>query len=86
MLTESNEKNNEGCVWTEMDTIKDKKYGYPKGRYQHQVGCYKKKMYIFGGKFEMELFDDVWSLDLESLQWSLVLTNGQGPSPRYFKI
>ncbi|KAA6313645.1 MAG: hypothetical protein EZS28_055720, partial [Streblomastix strix] len=58
----------------------------PAPRYYHTAVEYKNKMYIFGGKGEVQVYNDLWEFDPKDLQWRKLVTQGNVPSPRMCHI
>lgn len=60
--------------------------GGPSARSGHRMINFKKQLLVFGGFHESSTnfvyFNDVHSFDLSSYQWSKLIPNGHGPSPR----
>jgi hypothetical protein len=57
----------------------------PSARFGHAVDVDRDrgKLYLFGGQSGDQFFNDLWALDLESLEWELVDDGALAPSPRY---
>lgn len=43
-----------------------------------------KRLAVIGGYNAEAILDDIWSLDLEALEWSRVPVDGRSPPPRAF--
>ena len=54
----------------------------PLPRFLHSCTLYKDKLYLFGGARGPTLLNDVFCLDINSLQWTQLNTKGSKPSPR----
>lgn len=59
----------------------------PHGRVGHRSVVIERKMWIFGGTymdadFTYHYFDDVWTLDLDTLQWTKEQVTGEAPQAR----
>lgn len=57
----------------------------PSARFGHAVDIDRAggKLYLFGGQSGDQFFNDLWALDLESLNWELVDDGAGAPSARY---
>lgn len=55
----------------------------PAPRRDHRAWARDDKMYVFGGKGESGLFNDLWSYDSDTNLWTEVTTGGPRPAPRY---
>jgi len=58
--------------------------GAPEPRKGHSAAIFKNRLLIFGGwgTRAFEYFDDMWILDLDSLQWFKAKKKGPVPAPR----
>lgn len=56
---------------------------FPTPRVGHTMCIVRERVYVFGGLLDDgELTNETWVMDLDSQQWSKVLTYGLEPSPR----
>jgi N-acetylneuraminic acid mutarotase len=49
----------------------------------HSAIVYNQNLFVFGGKSSNGLLDDLHSLQLDTMTWKSITTEGLGPSPRY---
>ncbi|TVU27646.1 hypothetical protein EJB05_19142 [Eragrostis curvula] len=69
----------ETMMWEEVKTAK----GGPAARYDHSAAVYADQyLMIFGGSSHSTCFNDLYLLDLETLEWSQPETQGAHISPR----
>ena len=64
----------------------DKKYNdlhKPSPRFQHSSICDKDKLYIFGGKNEHGILNDLWCLQVSNYTWTSIKLTSLTPTPRY---
>jgi hypothetical protein len=56
---------------------------FPKQRAHHSMVLINQKLYIFGGVHNDNVFNDLWTFDLDASLWSQVSAKGSIPAPRY---
>lgn len=54
----------------------------PSARKGHSAGVFEGSMYVFGGTDGLKSLNDLWKLDLTSLNWRKIEQLGDKPSPR----
>jgi hypothetical protein len=55
----------------------------PLARLSHAAACVRERVYVFGGMTgEGHLLGDLWSLDVDTMQWQHHITAGTIPCPR----
>lgn len=54
----------------------------PVARSNHANCASRDRLFVFGGIVDEEFSDQLWMLDLESLEWKHLVGYGEGPSPR----
>lgn len=67
---------------SQSDKIITSKYLFPSSRSRHTTGLLDNKLIMFGGGGSYEIFDDLWTLDVSSLEWNKPKTSGDKPLPR----
>lgn len=88
--TANNDGSNPADLSKTNNTTKKKKRGAPAppagmpgARGGHSATLIGSKVYIFGGEdLKRKPSDELWVLDLTTLEWEQLTTSGQGPSPR----
>lgn len=68
--------------WNEHVCYPSKYHGFPKRRRCHGCVLFKSSVFICGGYDGVSIFDDIWSLDLDTFQWEKLLK--VLPYPVYF--
>lgn len=72
--------------WTRVVSADKSPKASPPGRYRHTISVVGNKVYIFGGQSEGQLFNDLWSFDLNSLKtgarWDRIVPNSEEPTAR----
>lgn len=58
--------------------------GYPKDRKCHSCVHYKNYAYIFGGRCILQVYGDLWRLNLDTLQWNCLITSQLSPFKAFF--
>ena len=59
--------------WNEHVCYPSKYHGFPKRRRCHGCVLFKSSVFICGGYDGVSIFDDIWSLDLDTFQWEKLL-------------
>jgi hypothetical protein len=77
-------KKEKQCKWK----IIESKMNKPKPRHGHSMIMYNKKIFIYGGKGEEGIYDDLWMIDVGKdtdivLEWKEIKFNGDIPSKRF---
>lgn len=71
------------CYCTSGQDVNVKTGVFPTARVGHTLCIVRERVYVFGGQLDDgELTSETWVLDLDSQQWSKVLSYGLEPSPR----
>nr|XP_054751689.1 kelch domain-containing protein 10-like isoform X1 [Lytechinus pictus] len=81
-LDKVNAFDTESRQWELLFTKPDERYGFPGPRRCHGCAQLGKVGYISGGFDGREIYDDIWMLDLTTLQWTKLQT--KLPRPVYF--
>lgn len=55
----------------------------PEARYGHTATQINEKMYVFGGKNQIQCFNDIWVLNFHSQNWEQQQCQGSPPQERY---
>lgn len=69
-------------TWDTLTTIGDPQHGFPSKRRCHSCVQYKDRVVVCGGHSGTRVLDDIWELDLRTLQWRRLPLSL--PSPVYF--
>lgn len=56
-------------IWHLHECLPSEKHGFPKRRRCHGCVLFEDVVYISGGTDGLEMFDDIWSLDMKTFQW-----------------
>ncbi|XP_033648079.1 kelch domain-containing protein 10-like isoform X2 [Asterias rubens] len=68
--------------WQLMVSIEDPQHGYPESRRCHGCAQLNNEGYITGGYGGKKIFDDIWRINLDTLQWTQL--DIRLPKPVYF--
>ncbi|KAH0607400.1 uncharacterized protein H6S33_002434 [Morchella sextelata] len=68
--------------WEELISANEKNQDVPASRTNHTVVTWMDKLYLFGGTNGLVWFNDVWSYDPQTNQWTQLDCIGYIPSPR----
>lgn len=55
----------------------------PAPRSRHCAVLFKNFIILYGGGGKNKIFDDLWTLDTTTMEWSQPKVSGQKPSPRW---
>jgi N-acetylneuraminic acid mutarotase len=53
----------------------------PPKRACHTMVSFGNSLYVFGGKQESQYYNDIWTINLSSLQWTQLIPSGTKPPP-----
>ena len=56
----------------------------PRPKFGHSVCAWKGRLFLFGGRYDLEHYEDLKVLDLQTRSWSTPATQGPNPSRRRF--
>ncbi|XP_022107260.1 kelch domain-containing protein 10-like [Acanthaster planci] len=68
--------------WELMTTLEDPQHGFPENRRCHGCAQLDNEGYVTGGYSGKRIFDDIWRLELKTLQWTRL--EARLPQPVYF--
>ncbi|XP_038054310.1 kelch domain-containing protein 10-like isoform X2 [Patiria miniata] len=68
--------------WELMVSLEDPQHGYPENRRCHGCAQLGNEGYVTGGYSGKDIFDDIWRLELATLQWTRL--EARLPQPVYF--